>query len=172
MSGYFLCFSAETCAYYYWNMRIYLPFILCVVLAAASGCRSSHETKDSPQAASQTQTPNNMPKSPIAAVSQNISSVEAVVENNQDLGATQFTMKIFVIASVPVNGRTSIVEAGERIFVSPQYYADSTGKVNFQEPRNKRIVALKQLKTGESFKGKVAINRQGSWNIVDVDESK
>ena len=153
-------------------MKLFFHVIFLLVLAAGAGCRSSRGTKETPPAETQSQTPPGSPASSPTVVAQNISNIEAVVEELQDFGATQFNLKIFVISSNPVNGRVSVVEAGQRIFVTPQYYADSTGKVNFEEARNKRLMSLKLLKTGQAFKGKIAINRQGSWNIVDVDESK
>jgi hypothetical protein len=152
-------------------MRIIFPVILLIVLAAATGCKSSRETGATPSGEVQAQTPPKTPGSPATAPVQNVSGIEAVVESISDPGA-QYTLKIFVVESTPLNGRMSIVESGQRIIVSPQYAADSTGRVNFDEPRNKRIKSLSALKTGESFKGKVAINRQGGYNIVDVDESK
>ena len=81
-------------------------------------------------------------------------------------------MKAFIQSSEPVNGRMSIIEAGQRVFLSPQYAADSTGAVRFDDPHNMRILSLKSLTTGKSFKGKIIISKHGGWVIVDVDEPK
>jgi hypothetical protein len=146
-------------------MRLFFPLITYLAFSAGLACKTSHETTEHTSPADTT-----AQKPPVAAIAQNGSHVEAVVEQMQDLGGTQFNVKIFVVTSSPLSGRTVIVEEGQRIIVSPHYYADSTGKVNFEEPRNKRILAVKKLQTGQGFKGKVVLNRYGGWNLVDVEE--
>lgn len=148
-----------------YDMNLFLLLFLLAFLAVGSGCHSSKETQE---------TKPSTPPKPVqpAAMTQSISSVEAVVENVEVVSGTQFNLKIFVVTAVPVGGRTNVIEPGTRLYVSPQYYADSTGKISFEDPRNKRILSLKSYQTGQSFKGKITINRQGGWNVIDVEEAK
>jgi len=148
-------------------MKLFFPLIIYLALSAGLACKSSQDAADRSAPADSTS-----PKPPATTVAQNGSHVEAVIEQMQDLGDTQFNLRIFVVTSSPLSGRTTIVEEGQRLMVAPQYYADSTGKVNFEDPRNKRILSLKKKQTGESFKGKVALNRFGGWNLIDVEESE
>src|SRR5262245_3689942 len=109
---------------------IFLVFALVFMfaLAAGFGCSSSKESADmpadKPAADSTAQAPPKDPKPPGTTVAQNGSNVEAVVENVTDLGGSQFNLKIFIVTSTAISGRTNIIEGGQRIIVTPQYYVD------------------------------------------------
>jgi hypothetical protein len=146
-------------------MKLFFPILTYLAFSSGLACKSSQDAVERSTPADSTSQ-----KPPVTTVAQNGSHVEAVIEQMQDLGDTQYNLRIFVITSSPLSGRTTIVEEGQRLMVVPQYYADSTGRVSFEDPRNKRILSIKKKQTGESFKGKVVLNRFGGWYLVDVEE--
>ena len=148
---------------------------VCCILVTflVTGCRSSHEEKRSDNSSHDTMHQAPPPyTSPPAGIVQNVSQVEAVVENIQPIDAVQFDIVIFIISSTPAAGRTSIVEAGQRMVVAPQFVIDPRGDVDMTSETNRRLLTIKGKQPGQSFKGKISMNRQGSWDLVDVDQEK
>ena len=149
------------------------PVACILFVLTVAGCRSSREAKNTdihpPDTAQHPPTPK---LSPPASIGQNVSQVEAVVENIEFIDEAQFNIGIFIISSTPVGGRTSIVEPGQRLIVSPQYIRDPSGVIDMTNETNKRLLTMKSTQNGQSFKGKITMNRQGAWNLVDIDQQK
>lgn len=137
------------------------------------GCGSSHQDDkaDTPPVSDPQHPPPHNTITP-TSIAPNVSQVEAVVENVEYIDETQFNVGIFIVSSTPVAGRTSIVEAGQRLVVSPQYVRDPSGGMDMANDTNKRLMAIRLKQYGQSFKGKIVINRQGGWNLVDVDQQQ
>ncbi len=149
-------------------MKLIISRILFILLI--TGCRSSHEERKS-----DTHTPDTTAQStqakipPPTSIAPNVSGIEAVVEKIDYLDAVQFNVGIFIISSTPVGGRTSVVETGQRLVVSPQFVKDPLGNVDTTIEINRRLMSIKSKETGQSFKGKISLNRYGGWNLVDVE---
>jgi len=149
-------------------MKLFFPLLIYFALSSGLACKTSQDASERTLPPDST----SAPKPPVTTVAQNGSHVEAVIEQMQDLGGTQYNLRIFVVTATPLSGRTTMVEEGSRLMIVPQYYADSTGRVNFEELRNQRILSIKKKQAGESFRGKVVMNRFGGWNLIDVEESE
>jgi len=150
-------------------MKFAAACILFVLTVA--GCHSTQEAKKNDASVPDTsQHPPALNVSPPASIVQNASQVEAVVEHIESIDETHFNVGIFVISSTPIGGRTSIVEVGQRLVVSPQFVRDPSGNVDMANETNKRLKTIKEKQNGQSFKGKIVMNRQGGWNLVDIDQ--
>ena len=134
------------------------------------GCRSSRpEAKNgasSPDSAQHRVISKTVPPTSIA---QNVSEIEAVVEKIEGIDETQFNVGIYVISSTPVGGRLSIVEAGQRMIVTSEFARGPAGNIDMMNETNKRLMTIRSKEIGQSFKGKITLNRYGSWNLIDVE---
>jgi hypothetical protein len=135
------------------------------------GCCSSDSARKSMEQApdSTTSVVSKKPAQPPAIV-QNISRVNAVIEALTILDKTQYSLKIFIIKSEPFQGRFSLIEPEQRVTVYPDFvFTNNGGTVDAENPRNKGLLSLREALVGQSFVGKITIDRHGLWKLLEVE---
>lgn len=144
--------------------------IFIILILGGISCRSSEPPKQNPPAIPDTtKTAATVNIKQPAAISQNVSNVEAVIERIELIDDVHYNLGIFIVSSSPVNGRVSIVEPGLRVSVSAVYVTDAAGTVDAKNEKNASLLSLRSAKPGVSFKGKIMLDQRGGWRLVEVE---
>jgi hypothetical protein len=143
-----------------------------ILMMGGLHCRSSEPAKQNPSLFVDTTTTSVHPAvKPPAAIVQNVSTVEAVIENIDLVDDVHYTLGIFIVSSSPMNGRVSIIEPGQRVTVSATYVTDASGTVDPKNERNASMLSLRTVKPGVSFKGKIMLDQRGGWSLTEVENT-
>jgi len=156
----------------FYDMKPVVSFLITGTAILIVGCCTTESPKkaEAPLLDSATTVVPAKPTQP-TAIAQNVSRVKAVVEEVTVVDNTQFSVRIFILTSEPVSGKYSLIEPEQRVTVYPEFrYADAGGDIDKDEPRNKKLLALREAQVGQSFMGKITIDKRGIWKLVEVED--
>jgi len=156
----------------FYDMKPVVSFLITGAAILIVGCCTTESPKkaDAPPLDSITTVAPVKPTQP-TAIAQNVSRVKAVVEGVSLIDHTQFSVKIFIITSEPFSGKYSLIEPEQRVTVYPEFrYADAGGTIDKDEPRNKKLLTLRDAQVGQSFMGKITIDNRGLWRLIEVED--
>ena len=154
-------------------MQKNILFTILILVFIAPRCRSSKQTMQEETSSPSADSSSAVSRPGIAQptkITQNISAIEAVVDTIVIVTELQYDAHIFLNSSTPIRGTMSVAEAGQRLVVSPQFVADEHGQIDVNNPLNKSLLSLRSAKPGQSFKGRISINRRGGWVLLGVED--
>ena len=153
-------------------MKNIVPFVIVCLWISIAGCCSSESSQKSTQLIPDTTKPAVFSKpAQSPAIVQNVSRVDAVIDALTIIDNTQYSLTIFVVKSEPVSGRFSLIEPEQRVTIYPEFvFTGAGGVVDGNNPRNKKLLALREAQVGQSFRGKITIDQRGLWRLIEVED--
>ena len=141
-------------------------FLFCVL--GATGCFASKTADQSQPSVNDSTAIAAFPEMHHApnAVQQNISSVEAVVDSVYLIDDQQYKVSVLIrTLLLPGSGFAS---PGEHLTLTPQFVLTDSSTVDMMNPKNLSLLSVRSLKKGNTFKGKISLNQQGSWILYEI----
>uniref|UniRef100_A0A7V3E6Q7 Lipoprotein n=1 Tax=Ignavibacterium album TaxID=591197 RepID=A0A7V3E6Q7_9BACT len=113
----------------------------------------------------QTQTGNNNNQNSPAAITQNLSIVEAEVVEVTGSG-NDFKVKARIISTVETDAYPSIAVSGEEYILTPNLRTEN-GKLLYNEI-NSNLLSLRNLSKGQKFTAEISLDQKTGWLIQRV----
>lgn len=104
---------------------------------------------------------------PPPAVRDNLTMMGAEVTSIKLTGDFDFELGLLLQTALPAGTGPTIAEPGQRIVVRPAFMLDESGRVA-ENDRNKRLFAVRGLKVGEAVIGRIGMQQDGMWYLIDT----
>ena len=99
----------------------------------------------------------------------NISHITATVKSVVIVDTVNFHVTVHIDSSSAIGEMASFAEPGAEISLSPRYFLEANGSIDFANERNKRLSSLRSLGEGAMIHCKIVRMLNGNWEIVDLD---
>lgn len=100
----------------------------------------------------------------------NVTFVGAVIEEIYVIDEFQFQLKVLLNTAIPDRGMETLIEPGQKLELSPEYFLSNNGEIDLNDERNKKIYQLRTILPGDAFMGNVSLTASGKWVITSVED--
>jgi hypothetical protein len=105
-----------------------------------------------------------------AAIKQNFSYIEAVVDSVKIIDDIRYEVNLLLSSVKPGNSHESIAESGQYVRVVPQYVEGGDNSPDMNNIRNKNLLSVRTAKSGSVLKGSISLSPSGKWVLIDVNK--
>lgn len=141
--------------------------VLLSILSLSIACRSTRHVAQQNQRDS-SQTAQQQGGSQSTTIKDNFSLIGAVISAIDTLSEFQYTLHIHLQTALPAGSLESLAEPGQQLEVIPLYHRDESGKIDWNDVRNKRLVEVCSKKEGDFLLGKISLGKNGKWYLIDT----
>ncbi len=106
---------------------------------------------------------------PRAAIKENSTFAAAVVVTVDLIDSINYKFKVYLQTAIADQSMPTILEPGQSVEVFPAFILDENNKVDMNNPINKRLIELRNLKKKGYFIGKLTVAHDNKCYITGVD---
>lgn len=152
-------------------MRPILPVLLILLGLLLESCCSCNSTKCETGEVGGSAETSSLPKlTQPAAIKQNVSLIEAVIDSVIHIDDTRFTLSLTVRSTREIEeDLPSLAEPGQKITVTPEFLPGGEKEIDLKDDRNRRLLALRSATSGTLVRGRVSLIAPGRWILADIE---